>query len=124
MPILSFKKRFANLVRRGLKRQTIRAFRKYPIKKGDRLYLYTALRTKYATKLREATCKDTEIVQIRKSGVRLVHPGAPREFNVKMYPGPLLDRFAQRDGFKDWDDMRAFWHENNSLPFEGTIIYW
>ncbi len=44
MALLGFKKRFADKVRTGRKRQTIRAFRKYPIVPGETLYLYTALR--------------------------------------------------------------------------------
>jgi len=56
MPALSFNKQFARLVELGRKRQTIRVKRKRPIKAGDRLYLYTGMRTKVCRKLGEADC--------------------------------------------------------------------
>lgn len=40
MPLLNFEYRFADKIESGEKRQTIRAPRKYPIKAGDKLYLY------------------------------------------------------------------------------------
>lgn len=52
MALLNFQKQFADLIEAGTKRQTIRAARKYPIKVGDKLYLYTGLRTKYCRKLK------------------------------------------------------------------------
>jgi hypothetical protein len=42
----------------GMKRQTIRALRKYPFKVGDNLYLYTGCRTKQARKLGEAQARE------------------------------------------------------------------
>ena len=38
----------------------------------------------------------------------------------------LLDAFAQRDGFKDWAELRSFWakHHPKVAVFHGLIIYW
>lgn len=54
MPALSFQKQFADQVATGKKRQTIRAWRKRPFFTGDKLYLYTGLRTSSCRKLGEA----------------------------------------------------------------------
>jgi hypothetical protein len=46
MPSLNFQTQFVRLIESGKKRQTIRPLRKNPIKVGDKLYLFTGLRTK------------------------------------------------------------------------------
>lgn len=58
MPALSYKGRFVEYVENGLlnrpgrvKRQTIRNFRKHPIKEGDTLYHFYAMRTKMCKRL-------------------------------------------------------------------------
>ena len=51
MPALNFKKQFAEKVETGEKRQTVRAKRKRAFVVGDKLYLYTGMRTKYCRKL-------------------------------------------------------------------------
>lgn len=120
MPILNFNKKFASKVKRGLKTQTIRRFRKFPIKPGDKLYLYTGLRTKYAKKLREAICIDTEII-------RIDHDGIERERRLRksfFHEREALNRFAKSDGFKDWNEMLTWWLKVHGLPFEGTLISW
>ena len=32
--------------------------------------------------------------------------------------------FAQQDGFKTWDAMRAYINKRYGLPFEGVLIQW
>src|SRR6478736_6727746 len=49
---------FIDSVEDGSKNFTIRAKRKFPFKKGDKLQLYTGLRTKHDKKLRDAICKN------------------------------------------------------------------
>lgn len=119
MAILGFKKRFAGKVKSGKKRQTIRAFRKYPIKVGDPLYLYTGLRTKHAKRLRVTTCLSTHLIHIDLSRNVIILPNAV--FNTT----GELNRFARRDGFSDWADMKAFWKETHKgRMFKGTLIRW
>lgn len=133
MAILSFKKRFAGKVRNGSKRQTIRAFRKYPITPGETLYLYTALRTKYSKKLREVKCKSVEPITIfLNSGTITIgyHDTGYQIFNTTQE----LNTFAQSDGFKNWEDMKAFWIAEHGVKkgnrkvifkmFQGILIKW
>lgn len=133
MAILSFKKRFAGKVRNGSKRQTIRAFRKYPITPGETLYLYTALRTKWAKKLREVKCKSVEPITIfLNSGTITIgyHDTGYQIFNTTSE----LNTFAQADGFKNWEDMKAFWIAEHGVKkgkrkvilknFQGILIKW
>jgi hypothetical protein len=51
MPAYSFKERFVPMVKDGTKRQTIRAFRRYPPRPGTPVHLYYGMRTKHCTKL-------------------------------------------------------------------------
>jgi hypothetical protein len=58
MPAYSFQERFVPLVLDGSKPHTIRSRRKNAAKKGDTLYLYFGMRTKWCKKLREEKCID------------------------------------------------------------------
>lgn len=69
MPALNFKMQFADKVEKGEKIQTIRATRKRPFRCGDKLYLYTGLRTKYCKKIGESVCHNVEDVEILSNGV-------------------------------------------------------
>lgn len=115
------------------KRQTIRAMRRYPIKKGDRLYHYYALRTKNCRKLGETICKDVQEIQI-----------TAKEFTIsKKYAGKIItvpsieiltegitlstdeaNVLARQDGFSDIITMANFWLDTHSLPFKGQLIKW
>jgi len=130
--ILSFKKRFAGKIRNGSKRQTIRAPRKYPIYPGETLYLYTALRTKYAKKLREVKCKTVTNIEIKfNSGVVRIDLIDDEMITLS---GSLLNRFARLDGFKSWEDMKSFWIQEHGVKkgkrkvilriFKGILITW
>jgi hypothetical protein len=35
-----------------------------------------------------------------------------------------LDRFAQDDGFADWQEMREWFTDTHGLPFQGVLIRW
>src|SRR5665648_136068 len=76
MPSLSFQKPFVPGIRAMLdkdyatrlkikpKTTTIRATRKRPFKKGDKLFLFSGLRTKYCHKLGEVICLKVEDIEI------------------------------------------------------------
>jgi len=93
--VLNFSKQFADAVERGEKRQTIRAERKDLRRphKGQRLTLYTGMRTKSCRLLRVVTCTACLPVSInfRDSTIRV--SGAPLR-------GSSLEDFAQMDGFE------------------------
>ncbi|HUV00468.1 MAG TPA: hypothetical protein VMW32_05865 [Bacteroidales bacterium] len=118
MPILNFQKQFAEAVKNGTKKQTIRATRKYPIKKGDTLYLYTGLRTKSAEKLKEVICKDTSDITIDICKHKVVIP------NIRINYLEELDSFARADGFKDWTALLSWFEKTHGLPFKGQLILW
>lgn len=116
MPAYSFKERFVQPIFNRTKRQTIRGKRKHRAKPGDTLYLYFGMRTKYCKKLGEEICTDVKDIIILVTGVFI--------------DGELLESdheyedLAKADGFDDWNDMWNFWKQNNSIPFNGDIIYW
>jgi len=117
MPALNFKKQFADAVESGQKRQTIRADRKdgRNPKPGDKLYLYTGMRTKGCRKLKEAECKSVERIVIE-------------EFNIIVGVNVLdIDEkyaLAKADGFHYIDDFRNFFLKTHDLPFYGFLIKW
>lgn len=120
MPLLGFKQRFADKVKEGSKRQTIRNYRKYPIEPGQTLYLYYGLRTKHATKLGEHTCLEVHKINITPKGVKLGKDKLVTNIGV-------LNTFAMLDGFKDWDEMQRWWtltHGTKCFPFNGILIKW
>jgi len=116
MPLLGFKKKFAPDVESGKKRQTIRARRKYPIKVGDTLYLYTGLRTKGCKKLGEAVCEDIRHI--------IITEGSTIVINGKIARWKDQQSLAEADGFKEVSELVYFFFEEHGLPFEGHIINW
>lgn len=124
MSALNFKKEFAQPVRNGLKRQTVRATRKHPIKQGERLYLYTGMRTKKCCFLLASTCTRVQRVEMQISlrmGFDMWLDG------VKVADGELAP-FAKADGFLCAADFMAFFMTHHGLalgkPFIGQVIYW
>ncbi len=117
MPAYNFQEQFAWKVHSFKKRQTIRRKRKRPTVVGDRLYLYTGMRTKSCTKLSEASCVKVEDVQIDGGGIRL---GGKRRY-LKAW---TATRFAQADGFRNLSEMIQWFSLMYGLPFKGEVIYW
>jgi hypothetical protein len=116
MPAYSFKAQFVDPIKRGHKKQTIRGKRKHQAKPGDPLYLYYAMRTKYCTKILDATCTKVDGIVIKTNGSVYV--------NGKKLNLVQKSSLAILDGFATFTEMMAFWKENNSLPFKGDIIHW
>lgn len=131
MPSLSFKKEFApgilamldkNYAKRtGVKPKTttIRAKRKRPIKKGDRLFLFSGLRTKYCKKLGETDCMKVENISMTE-----VQPGR----TMVVLDGTCLledevQNIALADGFETWQQMIGWFRKNHGFPFEGQRIH-
>ncbi len=125
MPAYSFKIRFVPLIKDGVKRQTIRRKRKRQAKPGDTLYLYYALRTKFCTKLGEATCTKVSNIRILRNGKVYI--------NSRCLTKDQKDRLAYEDGFRVtgaigdagcFNVMFRWWQLTHDLPFKGDIIYW
>jgi len=123
MVAYNFKEQFAGDVEDGAKLQTIR--RDARCKVGDKLQLYTGMRTKKCRKLADAVC--TAVIPVKICDTEMFLNGE------RLHPGNALrgeydDRdndFAQKDGFDSFMDMADFFRQQyGSLPFEGFVIRW
>lgn len=136
MVAYSFKRRFAPAIKAGTKCQTIRGERARHARVGERVQLYTGMRTKLCARVIPDPIVD---------GVHAVllvwdHTGFTR---ICVMPSPLFeavgfedegdlhvdnyDAFAVADGFNDQADMFSFWHEiyaGLSGSFQGALIHW
>lgn len=133
MVAYSFKRQFVAPIQVGLgtieripgteyapKRQTIRAYRKRHARPGEEIQLYCGMRTKHCFLIGRARCTSVDGILLR-FGIGKI--------SVDNYPAiredDELDIFAQADGFKDFAEMAAFWHEEYGQDhFEGIIIKW
>lgn len=116
MPALNFKKEFAEAVRTGQKKQTIRAMRKYPIHKDDKLYLYTGMRTKACEKLGEAVASEVDSIQI--------WPDEDISINGEVIPKKQARQLTIDDGFGCLGDFYDFFNVACDRPFTGQLIKW
>lgn len=118
MSALSFKKQFAPDVESGKKRQTIRAIRAdfRIIKPGEKLYLYTGMRTKGCRKLKDTVCVSVRHFRMITSTTWTI--------NGALATNAEQVQIAKDDGFKCVGDMVDFFREVHGLPFEGHIINW
>lgn len=113
MPALNFKCDFVGAILRGEKRQTIRQVRKHPIKPGDKLYLYTGMRTAHCSKIADAVCESISPIEIRADGMSLDGADMLEWEQVQM---------AHADGFRDVELFRYFFERQYGLPFVGVVI--
>lgn len=120
MPALNFKAQFAPSVESGQKRCTIRVRRKYPIKVGDRLYLYTGMRTKQCRKLSETICKTAQDIRIKSPTIVWLN----RWGAWGLLPDEEIHALAHADGFETVTEFVSFFRETYGLPFEGQLIKW
>jgi len=121
MPALNFQPRFVPLIVQGKKSSTIRAFRKdgRDSKPGDKLYLYTGMRTKHCKAIGTVYCRETTEIEIDEHGIRQYSQAA----GCFLKASPLLELLiAQRDGFSDFEEMRDWFKRQHGLPFRGLLI--
>ena len=117
MPALNFKKQFAPKVRSGEKRQTIRARRRDGCdpKPGDKLYLYTGMRTKVCERLAVTECATSQPVVIGKDFLSI------DDVELFSYEREVV---AKNDGFATFHEMAAWFDDIHGLPFAGLMIRW
>lgn len=115
MPAINFKQQFIAPVASGKKRQTIRKPRKRQTVPGDKLYLYSGMRTKAVLKLREVECIAVIPIYISASSVRL------DSIDLK---ASEIDNLARLDGFNTTEEFYEFFKLNHGVPFEGEVIKW
>lgn len=104
---------FQDKILDGSKRQTIR--RTARCKPGDRLQLYTGMRTKSCRKLGEAVCVNVLTVIIKRSYTSVGYHRLSNREEASL---------AKRDGFASVADMIGFFEKHYGIPFEGEMIVW
>ncbi len=133
MVAYSFKAQFAEPIIAGEKRQTVRGERKRHARPGERLQLFTAMRTKHCRKL-----LDLDPVCIDVRPISIVLDNAHREIlSLILLDGVVLndqevEAFAIADGFRATRidgtaraQMGEFWLRNHELnQFTGVVIRW
>ena len=124
MPSLNFTK-FTDKILSGEKRQTIRLSRKHPIKRGDKLYLYTGMRTKNCKKLGEAVC--SEVVPIKIQCLKDARCSNEIKITPPLEASAYVD-LSKADGFKSLFDFNKFFITTYKLkPWDSKdfiIIKW
>ena len=123
MVAYSFKKQFGPPILAGTKAQTIRAERvgrSRHVRPGERVQLYTRMRTRQCKRLGEA-------LYLEVSPIRMDLILGRVAFGEREISGvPNLHAFAMQDGFRDWWELIAFWvaeHPGVDL-FDGVLIRW
>jgi hypothetical protein len=135
MGALSFKGQFVPKVQAGLKnkpngkRQSIRNYRKRPLKVGETVYLYFAMRTKWCKKIGESIIKSVQDILITEKGVTVYNilSDGRLKFSRAYTSKATLDKFAKSDGFRNWETMKRWWkltHGPEALPFRGNLYKW
>ena len=109
---------FIDKILSGEKRQTIRkAGGKWEnVKAGDKLTLYTGLRTKECRKLGEAEVESIEDITITKNDSVII--------NDCYWSYELIDELAKKDGFEHVENFLKFFHDHYGEKFTGKIIKW
>jgi hypothetical protein len=125
MPALSFKARFADDVESGAKRQTIRAWRKRPFRVGDRVYLYTGMRTKACRKLGESDCLQARSIELYCYRTDRYASGWFQSVAIDkdLLREVEIVQLAQADGFDTPREFFAFFLPDGGL-FRGQLIEW
>ena len=119
MKVLMFQNGFAEMVKNGTKKQTIRRLGKREIKAGDILSLRRWTGKPYRSKqevLKETKCFASAQITIFTDEVLLTFLGF--DIDVKK------EHLAQMDGFSSWSDMLTWFKKTHGLPFEGNLIRW
>lgn len=126
MGLYNFKSQFAPWILDGSKKHTIRPERRNPDKPGNKVHLYTGLRTRACRRLLVAECTAVRHIRIDQQGIAIDGEQlSPDECNA----------MAFTDGFREWGIERAFeflvacWSDGSiaaryRLPFVGHIIHW
>ena len=109
MPAYNFKRRFAEAVKEGSKTQTIRKKRKRPTVVGDKIFLYTGMRTKQSEKIGEGICISVIPIYIMEGSVIVGLPGD----TIQLYAHSAgAEELATYDGFEDWDMFIIFFEDH------------
>jgi len=136
MPSLSFQKQFvpgilamldkdyATRLKIKPKTTTIRATRKRPFKKGDKLFLFSGLRTTSCKRLGTVICLKVEDIEISEfNGNHILKPAIMFKLDGSTLSRSQIQNIASGDGFEKWEDMITWFRKNHGLPFTGQRIH-
>lgn len=123
MPAYNFMPEFAPLVLSGEKQTTIRRKRKRRTKRGDRLFLYTGMRTKRCRMLGKARCSGVWPFRMDESGASIRSGVLGRRFWSRLSGVGIRD-LAWGDARMTPEGFTAFFLERYGLPFDGELIEW
>ena len=126
MPALNFKREFEAAILDGDKTQTVRKPRRDgrpPARRGDRLKIYTGMRTKSCRLIETVTVTSVDTVRIEATQMWV---------NGRLLPAAIYSRdseqtdneFAEADGFGSFMEMSKWFEETHGLPFDGVVIRW
>lgn len=127
MVAYSFQKRFAPQILAGTKRQTIRLPRKRHARPGEKLQLFTGMRTRHCVKvIPDPFCTVVLPISIMFEARRIVDMALGIWSSGRWTQIDDLDAFARRDGFEDISDMSGFWvrAHGDIERFYGVFIGW
>jgi hypothetical protein len=95
---------------------------------GEKLQLYTGMRTRSCRLMATATCSANDRIRISFEHYVIVigqHPNAVRLVVIDDAHMHLVDNFARADGFGDFAEMKAFWlRAHGPDDFDGRWIQW
>lgn len=123
MPAFSFKSQFIPKIEEGTKGGTIRKYGKRPpVREGQPLMLYYAMRTKWCKKIKDGTCVELWHVIIKATSIKLSRGAVTFTLDERTSLSEL-HQFAVSDGFADWWDMKEYWRDEG-FPFDGFHARW
>lgn len=133
MVAYSFQRRFVPAIAEGRKTQTIRGQRKRHARPGERLQLYSGMRTRGCQKIiPDPVCAGVWPIDLIFDDVANHKPVYCIERPEGDQVGIVDDAFAQADGFEDLAAFVDFWHaqklaaglEREACCFSGVLIVW
>lgn len=124
MPAYNFQRRFVFPILLGVKPHTIRRRRKYPTEPGDRIMMYTGLRTKRACKFGTSLCIKVEPIIIYPWKLEVLIANEQGVYSwMKDY---ALEALAQHDGFGCVEEFFYFFQSTyfTDMLDDFEIIHW
>lgn len=122
MVAYSFNRRFAAQIADGSKTHTIRADRRRHARPGERLQLFTGMRSTNCVKI----IPDPLCLKVEPIRLEMDQEGKISVVEIDGLPVEDVHDFALRDGFESLADMSGFWVMSHGLlrEFRGVIIGW
>ena len=124
MPAINFQARFADMVKSGQKRQTIRAAgKRKPPRVGDPLMLYTGMRQCGCRKLLDAVCTGVTPISIstRSKTISVANTLLNR---WQILTAEEADQLAIKDGFANAEELFRWVSANHGEVLSGNVIEW